>query len=352
MAIRSSVSRRQILRTAVATSVVVGAGHTISPVSAQRGTENEMPDWDYIDGVDGGVEDLRGQDEVTVDVGAQGNGGGLAFSPAGIWIDPGTTVTWEWTGDGGEHNVETVDGPAELESQLTASAGETYEYEFTEEDQGITDYVCAPHEGLDMKGAVAVGDDVPTVSQNDNGAYLDGVDGGHEDLRGQDEVTVMVGAEGNGGDLAFSPAGIWIDPGTTVTWEWTGNGGDHNVVTEDGPADLESELRSSSGHTYEYEFTEDHKGITDYVCAPHEGLDMKGAVAVGDDIPIADEFTGDSDTEFDGGSNETATDEAAQNESVGDVSVEVPGFGIVSTLAGIASASYMLRHRPQADKEP
>jgi len=142
-----------------------GSAAATTAVVASSGTaaaQEELPEWDYIDGVDGGEEDLRGQDEVTVDVGAAGNGGDLAFSPAGIWIDPGTTVTWEWTGGGGEHNVETVDGPADLDSQLTSSAGETYEYEFTEEDEGITDYVCAPHEGLDMKGAVAVGDDVPT----------------------------------------------------------------------------------------------------------------------------------------------------------------------------------------------
>ena len=162
------MKRRDFMRTAggsaAATTAVVASSGTAA-------AQDELPDWDYIDGVDGGEEDLRGQDEVTVDVGASGNGGDLAFSPAGIWIDPGTTVTWEWTGGGGEHNVETVDGPAELESQLTSSAGETYEYEFTEDDEGITDYVCAPHEGLDMKGAVAVGDDVPTAEVGGGGGW-------------------------------------------------------------------------------------------------------------------------------------------------------------------------------------
>ena len=154
------MKRRDFMRTAggsaAATTAVVASSGTVA-------AQEEIPEWDYIDGVDGGEEDLRGQDEVTVEVGAPGNGGDLAFSPAGIWIDPGTTVIWEWTGDGGEHNVETVDGPADLDSELTAEAGFTYEHEFTEDDEGITDYVCAPHEGLDMKGAVAVGDDVPTA---------------------------------------------------------------------------------------------------------------------------------------------------------------------------------------------
>jgi len=154
------MKRRDFMRTAggsaAATTAVVASSGTVA-------AQEEVPEWDYIDGVDGGEEDLRGQDEVTVEVGAAGNGGDLAFSPAGIWIDPGTTVTFEWTGDGGEHNVVTVDGPADLDSELTAEAGFTYEYEFTEDDEGITDYVCEPHDALDMKGAVAVGDDVPTA---------------------------------------------------------------------------------------------------------------------------------------------------------------------------------------------
>ncbi len=154
------MKRRDFIRTAggsaaATTAVAAGSG----TVAAQE----EQADLPYIDGVDGGYQDARGQEEVTVDVGAQGNGGGLAFSPAGLWIDPGTTVTWEWTGEGGEHNVVTVDGPADLESDLTSSEGHTYEYEFTEDDEGVTDYHCAPHDSLDMKGSVAVGDDVDTV---------------------------------------------------------------------------------------------------------------------------------------------------------------------------------------------
>ena len=159
MSDNDAVSRRGVLRAAAGTTAAAGAASaTANTVAAQ-----EMPEWGYSADVDGGHEDRRGEDEVTVQVGAQGNGGALAFSPAGIWIDPGTTVTWEWTGEGGEHNVATVDGPAGLDSDLTAEAGFTYEYEFTEDDEGITDYVCEPHEALDMKGEVAVGDDVPTA---------------------------------------------------------------------------------------------------------------------------------------------------------------------------------------------
>ncbi|XVH30753.1 halocyanin domain-containing protein [Haloferacaceae archaeon DSL9] len=169
------MKRREFMRTAGGSAAAVTAtAATSGTVLAQEEGEDEggddgggggdvQPTFDgYIDDADGGVEDLRGQEAVTVEVGASGNGGDLAFSPAGIWIDPGTTVTWEWTGNGGEHNVVAVDGPAELESDLTDEAGFTYEFTFEEGQAGLTTYHCEPHDDLEMKGGVAVGDDVET----------------------------------------------------------------------------------------------------------------------------------------------------------------------------------------------
>lgn len=101
-------------------------------------------------------------------------------------------------------------------------------------------------------------------------------DGVH-DLTGQDSVTVAVGAAGNGGGYAFAPAAVRVSPGTTVVWEWTGNGGTHNVVNrEDGL--FESELTVSEGHTFEYTFED--SGEYRYVCVPHETLGMVGVVVV------------------------------------------------------------------------
>ncbi|WP_254838299.1 halocyanin domain-containing protein [Natronomonas marina] len=118
------------------------------------------------------------------------------------------------------------------------------------------------------------------------GSYLDDANLYSEesivDARDQDSVTISVGA---GDGLAFDPPAIWISPGTTVTWEWTGEGGTHNVVANEGPAGLDSgSAVESSSATYEFEFTEDHAGITTYRCIPHETSGMKGAVAVGDDV--------------------------------------------------------------------
>jgi halocyanin-like protein len=107
------------------------------------------------------TEDLRDQDEVTVEVGA---GDGFAFDPPAIWISPGTTVTWVWSGEG-NHNAVPNEGPAGFEhEEIIGEEGYTYTYEFTEEDAGITTYKCTPHEGQGMKGGIAVGDDVETVS--------------------------------------------------------------------------------------------------------------------------------------------------------------------------------------------
>jgi halocyanin-like protein len=95
------------------------------------------------------------------------------------------------------------------------------------------------------------------------------------DLTDQDAVTVTVGAGERG--LLFDPPAVGVSPGTTVTWEWTGQGGDHNVVSEgDGP--LDSDLAGDEGNTYEHTFEE--SGTYRYKCVPHETLGMKGAVYV------------------------------------------------------------------------
>jgi halocyanin-like protein len=110
--------------------------------------------------------------------------------------------------------------------------------------------------------------------------YLSGTgnfDGTLTDERDADAVTVQVGAEGNGGAFAFAPAAIKISPGTTVTWEWTGNGSLHNVVAEDGAA-FESEQTSEEGYTFEQTFEE--TGVVTYYCLPHQGIGMKGAIVI------------------------------------------------------------------------
>jgi halocyanin-like protein len=135
-------------------------------------------------------------------------------------------------------------------------------------------------------GAAAVGLDVSTSpaaatdSGTDSAGWLEGVDNhdGVVDRRGQSEVTVEVGTSGNGGDFGFGPAAVQVDPGATVVWKWTGKGGSHDVVAEDGS--FESEMVGEAGHTFERTF--DSPGVVKYYCMPHRPVGMKGAVLVGD----------------------------------------------------------------------
>jgi halocyanin-like protein len=99
-----------------------------------------------------GVLDATGRDAVTVDVGVEGNQGAFAFGPAAVRVDAGTTVTWEWTGNGGVHNVAAEDGS--FESETVEEAGYTFEQTF--ETAGEVRYVCTPHRSLGMKGIVVV----------------------------------------------------------------------------------------------------------------------------------------------------------------------------------------------------
>ncbi len=104
----------------------------------------------------------------------------------------------------------------------------------------------------------------------------DNFDGSLADATGQSEVTVQVGTEANGGNFGFTAPAVRLDSGTTVVWEWTGEGASHNVVDEGGT--FESELVDEEGHTFEYTF--DETGVFQYFCTPHRSLGMKGAVVV------------------------------------------------------------------------
>lgn len=130
----------------------------------------------------------------------------------------------------------------------------------------------------------------PAVAQSSQSAFdgwfenvsnYDGV----VDMTGNSEVTISVGAQGNDGNFAFGPAAVRVDPGTTVVWEWTGDGGSHNVVAEDGS--FESEMASEQGHTFERTF--DEEGVFKYACSPHKAMGMKGAIVVGDEAAASAE---------------------------------------------------------------
>ncbi|MDZ5811963.1 halocyanin domain-containing protein [Halorubrum sp. AD140] len=160
------MKRRDFVRTAGGATAAAAAGVGATGTAA---AQEEEPDWPSgaSGGNGGSYEDLRGESEVTIAVGAGDDG--LAFDPTLVWVDTGTTVTWEWTGSGGSHNVVTVEGPAELDSgDPVGEEGTTYEVELGEDAAGITHYHCAPHDATGMHGGIAVGEDVETVESGGN----------------------------------------------------------------------------------------------------------------------------------------------------------------------------------------
>ncbi|WP_435363203.1 halocyanin domain-containing protein [Haloarchaeobius sp. DYHT-AS-18] len=273
-------SRRTFLRGVGALAAGAVVAGSASTARAQPGIA--LAEWFVgVENFDGLV-DARGTAEVSISVGAPGNGGGFAFEPAAVRVDPGTTVVWEWTGEGGMHNVAEKAGG--YESDLLTEAGATFQHDFAEE--GVSTYVCSPHEAMGMKGAVVVGDvavDIATGGlvevEPDYGDWFDGVENyeGTVDMRGEDEVRISVGAPGNGGNYAFEPAAVRVDSGTTVVWEWTGEGGVHDVRDVDDA--YASDPTDEAGATYTLTF--DGDGISKYACPDHGSSYMRGAIVVG-----------------------------------------------------------------------
>ncbi|WP_440988894.1 halocyanin domain-containing protein [Haloarchaeobius baliensis] len=348
MSRQSTCTRRTALRALGAGAGLVATGATV--------TAQEQPTFDgWLDGVGNydGVVDETGADSVTVQVGSQANGGAFGFSPPAVRVDPGTEVVWEWTGDGGVHNVLPQSG--DWGSELVGDAGHTYSRTF--EESQVVKYSCEPHEGMGMKGVVVVGDAGPSggnggggqesFEEPDYGGWFDDV-GNYESTAnetGADSVTVQVGSQANGGGFGFAPPAVRVDPGTEVVWEWTGDGGVHNVLPQSG--DWGSELVGESGHTYSRTFEE--PGIHRYSCEPHEGMGMKGAVVV----------TGAADG---GGTTESAdegwTEPTAQPRPVGESRIEplelafVGGFGSLLLFPALVGIAMGLGSDGRPDDEP
>lgn len=154
------MKRRDFIRTAGALSV--------GGAAALAGCQEEPPDdgddtyvpnepnyqgwFENVSNYEGTVE-ARGQDEYRVDVGVRGSNGYYYFGPAAVAVSPETTVTWEWTGRGGTHNVVSTSG-AFTSGQLVDEEGHTYTSTFS--NPGVYRYICNPHQSLGMKGVVFV----------------------------------------------------------------------------------------------------------------------------------------------------------------------------------------------------
>jgi halocyanin-like protein len=225
-------------------------------------------------GHDDDVTRQTAEDRPDVRVGHD-TGEGPAFAPAAIEVPPNTEVTWEWTGHG-VHNVVALDGTFDS-GRVNGQPGTCYHYFF--EEPGEYYFVSEPHAEEGMKGAIVVKEPPSTGYPAVDEWVVDtsNFDGSVADRTGQDRTTVAAGAEGNGGQFAFDPPVLKISPGTTVAWEWTGEGGAHNIEFEE--ADIASgEVVAESGVHFEHTFEE--TGIYRYACLPHRALGQVGAVVV------------------------------------------------------------------------
>ena len=140
-----SFDRRRFLRAAAITAVGAGAGCATETRQAETtaaggdgagatpATTASAGEFDFggwladTSNYDGTTADMRGTASVTVEVGVSGNDGAFAFGPPAVRVDPGTTVTWEWTGDGGQHNVVAESGADFSSGDPTNEAGHTFE---------------------------------------------------------------------------------------------------------------------------------------------------------------------------------------------------------------------------------
>ncbi len=130
---RSTIDRRTYLKAA--------AGVTTAGVLAGCTDNAEEPADDPA--VDDGV--------TTVLVGPEGQN---IFEPEELTIDAGTTVQWVWESD--THNLALVEGPDGGWEGYDEIEDDGFEYEHTFEVEGTYEYVCEPHEALDMFGTIIV----------------------------------------------------------------------------------------------------------------------------------------------------------------------------------------------------
>jgi len=93
----------------------------------------------------------------------------------------------------------------------------------------------------------------------------------------QGDATVEMVTDGD--EYYFDPIGLYVEPGTTVTFE--NAAGSHNSVayTDRIPSEAGG-WQTSTGETADHTFEE--PGTYDYYCAPHQTLGMVGRIVVGE----------------------------------------------------------------------
>ena len=147
-ALGTGPSRRQFL--AATAGATIGAGLLAGPATAQAGGGVvDLSKWFANTENDHELVDRRGESEVVVAVGAEGNGGPYAFDPPALRIDPGTAVVWERVGD---EPYDVADPELGYHSEQVAGAGHRLAVQF--DGDGLSTYECTAYGEQGMRGVV------------------------------------------------------------------------------------------------------------------------------------------------------------------------------------------------------
>lgn len=125
-----------------------------------------------------------------------------------------------------------------------------------------------------------------TTEETTEGETTDGAETG---TAGGGTTTVEMVTEGS--EYYFDPIGLYVEPGTTVTWTnesgahsstayADGNGGASVTRIPEGAEPWDSGTMSEQGATFEHTF--ETEGTYDYFCLPHETLGMVARIVVGE----------------------------------------------------------------------
>ncbi len=148
----SEIPRRTLL-SAGAASITVAAAGCMGLFEDEIEFDDDVPE-DIADhlatsnNVDGSITDRTGEEELVIENGPDDD---LAYDPALVKIDPGTTVTWVWESPG--HTVTSSDGNFDVETSQE-SAG--FDVSYTFEETGTYLYECEPHSAQGHRGAIVV----------------------------------------------------------------------------------------------------------------------------------------------------------------------------------------------------
>ncbi|GAB7013025.1 plastocyanin/azurin family copper-binding protein [Halolamina salina] len=152
------MDRRQVLKAAgfAATAGLTGLAGCSAPSD-----ETDTPSGDGTDTSSGGGS---GGGTTTVEM-VTSDDGSYYFDPIGLFVEAGTTVTFE--NASGNHSATAYaesndaaeripEGATAFDSGILSEQGATFEHTF--ETTGTYDYFCLPHKSLGMVGRVVVGE--------------------------------------------------------------------------------------------------------------------------------------------------------------------------------------------------